>query len=265
MRIIADAGANHLGDRRIMEVMIKAVAKAGVEVIKFQSWRANKLRKDWPDYEKEVEYYQRHELSEEDHYWLLERCKENNIEFLTTVFDLETVNFLAGLGLERVKIASPDCNSWRLIDKCLAKFDHVIISTGAHALKEVEALREFLGDNTGKVTVLHCVSLYPTPPDKVNMLRLRALFEMFPSVGFSDHTLGLDAAKLALSLGVACIERHYTLNRHLPGKDQYISSTPEEFAELVAWREKVQTMMYCPDVLPDMAARKYVGRWGDNA
>jgi len=262
--LIADIGANHCGDRKLMEKMVKTAAKIGIDVCKFQSWRADKLRKDWPDYENAYKYYKERELSEDDHVFLMETCEKHGIEFLTTVFDLDTVDFLASLGLRRIKIASPDANSWRLIDKCMVNFDHVIISLGMHTPEEVGQLAEFLGDRRDRVTVMHCVSLYPTPPDKLNMIRLAALMQVFPSVGFSDHTLGTDAGKLALCLGVSALEKHFTLDRHLPGKDQEMSALPREFKELVEWREKVRQMMYNPGN-HDLGARKYIGRWGENA
>lgn len=261
MKIIADACANHCGERRMMDEMIQKAALAGVDVIKFQSFKADKLRKDWPDYENAYAYYKKHELSEDDHHWLIQQCKIYGIEFLTTVFDLETVDFLAGLGLDRVKIASSDCNNWPLIDKCLDRFEHVIISTGMHSSTEIRQLAGFLGSRLEKVTVMHCVSLYPTPPDRVNMMRVAWLMQMFPSVGFSDHTLGTDAGKLAISLGVACVEKHFSLDRTFPGNDQAMSATIDEFVELVDWRDKIQMMMFCPENLPDGEARRYIGKW----
>ena len=265
-KLISDCCANHCGERRMMNEMIQKAALAGVDVIKFQSFKPDKLRKDWPDYENAYAYYKKHELSEDDHYWLIQQCETYGIEFLTTVFDLETVDFLAGLGLDRVKIASPDCNNWPLIDKCLDKFEHVIISTGMHSQAEIVDLANYLASKNAmsRVTAMHCVSLYPTPPDKVNMLRLGWMMRLFHSVGFSDHTIGTEAAKLAISLGAACVERHFTLDRRLPGKDQMLSAEVDDFSELVEWRDMVQMLMYSPDEFPDEHMRTYVGRWGDN-
>lgn len=261
MKVIADACANHGGSRKTMAKMVQRAAKIGADVVKFQSFKAGRLNKDWPDYENALAYYKQHELSAEDHIFLVGEADKHNIELLFTAFDPDRADFLSTLGLERVKIASPDCNNWTLIDKCLTKFDHLLISVGMHSNSEVLELAKFLGDERERVTVLHCVSLYPTPPDKVNLLRMGWLMHLFPSVGFSDHTLGTDAAKMALSLGAACVEKHFTLDRSLPGKDQAISGTPDEFAELVAWRDKVQTMMYCPEQMADEGARHYIGRW----
>jgi len=266
-RILADCCCNHMGDRRIMEAMIKAAAGAGVDIVKFQSFRADKLRKDWPDYENAYQYYKRHELSESNHHFLMEKCKENNIEFLTTVFDLETVDFLAGLGLKQVKIASPDANNWPLIDKCLEKFDRVFISTGMHTDADIGLLKKHIRydiqayNPDNKVVLFHCISAYPTSLDKVNMECLRT----YMLNGFSDHTLGTDAAKLAIALGADYIEKHLTLNRTLPGNDQAMSATVEEFREICEWRDKVKVMMgsgvreLSSEELADRD--KYRGRW----
>jgi len=265
VKIIADCCSNHCGDRKTMEKMVRAAKIAGVDAVKFQSFKADMLRKDWPDYENEYKYYKKHELSEDDHYFLLNLCEKLKIEFLTAVFDLETVNFLRKLGLKRVKIASPDCNNWALIDACLEKFDHVIISTGMHSSEEVLELARYLETKRAKykVTALHCISLYPTPLDKINMLRMAWLMKLFTSVGFSDHTLGTVAGKIALSLGAACVEKHFSLDRTMPGKDQKMSATVDELKELVDWREKVQKVMYCPEEFVDKEARRYIGKWSN--
>jgi N,N'-diacetyllegionaminate synthase len=260
-RIIAEACCNHLGSRDIMESMIRTAAGVRIDVIKFQSFKADKLRKDYPDYADNYTYYKKNELSEDDHIWLMEKCKKYGIEFLTTVFNLDTVDFLASLGLKRIKIGSADCNNWDLIDKCLSKFDELIISTGLHTWAEIRALEEHL--ECSRFTLMHCVSLYPIAPEQVNMQRFVQLNKGWPA-GFSDHTVGLDASKLAISLGAKYVERHYTLSRYLPGKDQPISSTPEEFAELVRWRDQVNLMNSATRISSEELTNreKYIGRFG---
>lgn len=267
-KIIADCCANHMGDRRIMEAMIRAAADAGVDIVKFQSWKADKLRKDWPDYDNAYKYYKQHELSEDDHRWLVGKCKEYGVEFLTTVFDLETVNFLRRLGLKKVKIASPDANNWALIDKCLKKFDEVILSTGMHSPVEIQEINSYMSAESSrqqKTSFLHCISTYPTKPEEVNMRIMTYNQNPFTTVGFSDHTIGVDAGKLAIALGAEYLEKHFTLSRYLPGKDQAISGTPEEFAELVRWRDLVSIMKgesWRELSEAELANRRlYVGRW----
>jgi len=262
MKLISDACSNHNGSRELMEQMIKCAAETGVDIIKFQSFRADKLNKSWPDYQNTYNYYKSVELSWKDHVFIIDKCKKYGIEPLFTAFGIDNAKFLHKLGLKSVKIASPDANNWGLIDWCLPKFDRILISTGLHNHQEINDLVNKVYDYREKVTLLHCVSLYPTPLEKVNLFHMAALMKAFPSVGFSDHTLNLDASKISISLGAACVERHFTLDRNMVGKDQVMSSTTEDFEELVAWRKTVQTVMYCPEKDTDQENRRYIWRWG---
>jgi N,N'-diacetyllegionaminate synthase len=242
-----------------MEAMIRAAASVGVDIVKFQSFRANKLRKDYPNYEQERAYYAAHELSMRDHSFLMDRCEEYGVEFLTTVFDLDTVDFLQDIGLRQVKIASPDANNWALIDKCLKAFDHVIISTGLHTSQEIAELWQYV--HMRPVTILACTSLYPAPTENLGLEG----FRRYGNWGYSDHSLGTDAAKLAIALGADYVEKHFTLNRNLPGKDQAFAGTVEEFKEICQWRDKVKVMM--GSGVRELTAKelenrkKYIGRW----
>jgi len=261
MHIIADACSNHNGSRGLMEQMIKSAAEIGIDIIKFQSFKAEKLNPDWPDYQKSYEYYKNVELSEDDHVFIMEKCQEYGIEPLFTAFHLESAEYLRSIGMKSVKIASPDANNWLLIAYCLSHFDRVLISTGLHNYDEIAELVNRVTDYWEKVTLLHCVSLYPTPLEKVNLFHMAALMKTFPSVGFSDHSLGTEAAKIAMCLGTACIEKHFTLDRDLPGKDHKMSATLQEFKELIEWRDTIQKVMYCPDKDIDAENRKYKRRW----
>lgn len=263
MKIICDACSNHNGNRYNMEQMIKTAAETGMDIIKFQSFKADKLNKSWPDYENAKAYYKSVELSQRDHAFIIGKCKEYGIEPLSTAFDLDSARLLYKLGLKSVKIASPDANNWDLIDWCLSEFDHILISTGLHTHNEINDLVNRVFDYHEKVTLLHCVSLYPTPLDKVNLFHMAALMKVWPSVGFSDHTLGTEAAKIAMNLGAACIEKHFTLDRTMPGKDQGMSADVNDFRELIEWRNTIQKVMYCAEKDVDRKNRKYIGRWID--
>lgn len=266
-KIVAECCNNHMGDRRVMETMIKALADVGVDAAKFQSFRAHKLRHDYPDYEREYAYYKSHELSVEDHAFLMDRCEHYGIEFITTVFDLDFVDTLRNLGLKTVKIASPDANSWRLIDKCLANFDRVLISTGMHTVDEKLALEKhiWLKNSPAKTTMLHCVSGYPVALADVNMEKINL---NLLGRGYSDHTQGTDAGKLAIALGADVLECHFTLNPYLPGRDQAFAKTVDDMRELVEWNRTVALMMgkyNAPLTEQELANKaKYCGRWGDN-
>lgn len=267
-QIIGEISNNHCGNRQLMAAMIEALADVGVDAAKFQSYRAHKLRKDYPDYEREYEYYRKHQLSEEDHLCLINKCEDCGIEFLTTVFDLDMVDMLARIAVDTVKIASPDANSWKMIGKCLDNFQHLIISTGMHSLTELDDLLNFIGPDRQRVTVLHCVSGYPIQDTQVNISRMEYIKDRGFNYGYSDHTVGTDAGKLAIAQGADVLECHFTLNKYLPGRDQFFAKGVDEMSELVKWNQQVELMTgrlpICLTEHEQASREKYCGRWGQN-
>lgn len=261
-RIIAEAGANHNGDIELAKEMIRVAANCGADYIKFQSWQSKNLKLGDPNYER----HRKSELSDADHLILMEECARSGIQFLTTCFDIGRIEFLASLGLKTIKIASPDCGSAKMISLMKDVFEHLIISTGMSYDQEVEKTAKLLMGYS--YTFLHCVSLYPTPLDKVNIARMDWLRQFTPSVGFSDHTLGTEAAKLAIARGTSFVEKHFTLDRGLPGKDQAISVEPAEIKELVEFAAQTEMMMGMerPTLSADEEKMRqiYIGKWGDN-
>jgi sialic acid synthase SpsE len=265
-KLIADLTSNHIGNKEVIESMIHALSENGVEVVKTQSWQVKKLRKDIPDYEINVNYYKKHEFSDEDHHWLKDTCKKYGVEFLTTCFDLDRIEDLAAFGLKRIKIASPDANSYKMIKRALDKFEEIIISTGATTDDELNKIMDICqGKN---VVMLHCMTIYPCPLDQVNMDRMLYIRDKGFRFGYSDHTLGTEAGKYAICLGAEFLEKHFTLNRFLPGRDQKMSSTIEDFVELSKWAESVEKMKGTASrLLTDTELdfrRNYYGKWGNN-
>ena len=233
--IIADCSSNHMGNMDIAFEMIKLAAEAGIDTVKFQSWRADNIPKDFPYYDSVYARHYKTQLSDDDHIRLIEHCNDNNINFLTTCFDIDRVDFLASLGISEIKVASPDCVSFNLLDLLMKKFPRLIISTGMSTDEEIESMINHVKGHD--VIVLHCVSIYPTPLDKVNLERIEWLKSFGVRVGFSDHSLGTEASMLAIAMGVEIIEKHFTLSRSLPGKDQSMSTEINEFKRIVEWRE----------------------------
>ena len=188
------------------------------------------------------------------------------MRFLTTCFDRGRVAFLASLGLKTIKVASPDLTSHTMIKELRAKFDHLIVSTGMSYDEEIKETAALL-DGTS-FTFMHCVSLYPTPLEAVNMARMDWLRQFTPLVGFSDHTLGTEAPRLAIARGAAFVEKHFTLSRYLAGKDQKVSCEPHELREIADFAEKVAQWMGTAH--PQLSAREeefrgiYIGKWGNN-
>ena len=209
-KIIAEMASSHNGDIELGKALIKAAAEAGVDIVKFQSWLAKNVSEDDPDKKR----YEKLELSDEAHHILKRECEKYNIEFMTTVYDLERINFLIELGIDTIKVASFDLKHTKLLKALKGKFEHIIVSTGMSNPDEVKNATEILKGQ--KFTLLHCISLYPTPIDKVNLNRMLWLKNFCPSVGYSDHTLGPEASKLGIAMGAECVEKHFTLSRYLP-------------------------------------------------
>lgn len=228
-KIIADACSNHLGDRRLIEEMIKQAAEVKIDIIKFQSFKADNLNKNYPNYSEMYNYYKSVELSRDDHVFIIQKCEEYGIEPLFTALDLDSAQLLSRLKLEKVKIASPDATNKPLIDFCLCFFEEIIISTGMMTDSEFARFTKYI--NT---PILYCISKYPTPIEEVDFEKM-VLFD-----GFSDHTEGIKASLKAIDLGMSYIERHYTLGKYLPGKDHKLSSTPDEFKKLVEHRDYIE-------------------------
>lgn len=268
IKIIADLSSNHMGDIGLAKQMVQKAATVGVDCIKVQSWQANKLSKHFTgDYQSTYERHKKTELSDDDHYELIECCKQNNVEFLTTCFDLERVDFLASLGLKSIKVASSDCTSKTLIRKLMDKFETIIISTAMTTADEIKDTIKFLGDHD--YIMLHCVSMYPTPLSKCNLNRINWLKKHGAKrVGFSDHSLGTEAAMAAMAMGIEVLEKHLTLDRTFPGRDQQMSTTPDEFARICQWRDLCIQML--GEDNPPLSEEElnlrsiYIDKWGDN-
>lgn len=265
-RIIAEFTSNHLGDDRIIDAMLEEAKRVGVDVVKFQSWQAQRLRPDFPDYDATYARHKSTELSDAQHSRIIERCRELGLEFLTTCFDLHRVDFLASLGLSTIKVASPDANSWTLLDKLSEKFPTLIISTGLISHSELEELLRRVDPR--QAIIMHCVSLYPTPLNEVSLARMEWIRAQGFRAGFSDHTQGPEAAMLAIARGAEVVEKHFTLSQALPGKDQAMSATPTVFETISRWRDLVPVMM--GQAVRDLSEpeRKirdlYAGKWGNN-
>jgi N,N'-diacetyllegionaminate synthase len=224
-RIVADACCNHMGDRKVIAEMVYQASLTGVDIIKFQTFKADKLNKNWPDYNTAYEYYKNLELSEDDHKFIIGMCAKYKIKGLFTAFDIECADISRRLWQDEVKIASPDAENMELIRYCSEKFNTVYVSTGMCDLSHIRTLKRF--DN---VKLFYCISQYPARYEDIN-------FELMQHYdGFSDHTPDIRAAKKAIDQRVPLIERHFTLGKFLPGKDHRFSSTPDEFKELCEYR-----------------------------
>ncbi|ELP6346707.1 N-acetylneuraminate synthase [Campylobacter upsaliensis] len=242
--IIAEAGVNHNGDINLAKKLIEQAAKAGADVVKFQTFKANSCvsvsakkakyqLETTAKEESQLEMIQKLELSYESHFELMKHCKKHGIAFLSTPFDLESVEFLRGLDLPYFKIPSGEITNLpylKAVAKCKKR---VLLSTGMANLGEIEATLTILRKNgTKNITLLHCNTEYPTPFEDVNLNALKTLKEAFKlEVGYSDHTEGIVASLGAVALGAVVIEKHFTLDKTMEGPDHRASL---EFEELKA-------------------------------
>jgi N,N'-diacetyllegionaminate synthase len=247
--IIAEAGVNHNGSKENAKKLIDAAAAAGADYVKFQTFKAGKLVSS---HAKKARYQQQNindgddsqlamirklELSEDVHYELFDYCKTQGIKFLSTGFDEESIDFLEKLGIDLFKIPSGEITNKPYLQHIAGKGKPVILSTGMATIKEIEdALAVFSAEGlpTDKITVLHCNTEYPTPMNDVNLRAMLHIKETFHvKVGYSDHTLGIEVPVAAVALGAAVIEKHFTLDRNLPGPDHKASHEPNELLAMV--------------------------------
>lgn len=251
--VIAEVGVNHNGDPELAMKMVEAAAHAGADCVKFQTFRAQEFVNDAKETytytsqgrevtESMLEMFQRLELKSEAFVRLFERTRELGLVPLSTPTDREAVDFLDDLGAEAFKIGSDDLVYTPFLEYVAAKGKPVIFSTGMAEMEDVErALATVRRAGNDRIVLLHCVSLYPTPDDQVNLRRISALRERFNlPVGFSDHSSGITAALGAVALGCCMVEKHFTLDRNLPGPDHWFSADPAELKELVSALRRVE-------------------------
>lgn len=242
--IIAEAGVNHNGDINKAFKLIDVAVNAGVDYVKFQTFKAENLvsriakKADYQientqnDSDNQLEMLKKLELSHAQHEQLIQYCEEKKIKFFSTAFDLTSLDFLAKIGLKIVKVPSGEITNLPYLKKAASLFEEVIISTGMAMMDEIkDALNVFLdaGIAKDKITILHCNTEYPTPMKDVNLKAMLAIEKEFGvKVGYSDHTLGIEVPIAAVALGATIIEKHFTLDKNLPGPDHAASLEPQE-------------------------------------
>lgn len=248
--IIAEAGVNHNGSLLNAFKLIDVAVEAGVDYVKFQTFKAAKLVSTTAkkaEYqidntknamESQLEMLQKLELSEEDHHALIEYCNQKGIKFFSTAFDLDSLAYLSTIGLEMVKIPSGEITNLPYLRLAAKLFSKVILSTGMATLEDIRlALNVFLDSGIPKqnVTILHCNTEYPTPMQDVNLKAMLNIQQEFGTeIGYSDHTLGIEVPIAAVAMGAKMIEKHYTLDRSLSGPDHIASLEPNELKAMVS-------------------------------
>lgn len=246
--IIAEAGVNHNGDLALARGLIDSAAEAGADLVKFQTFKADRLvtaaavkaayqSQSSADFETQHAMLRRLELTREMHEALIAHCKLRGIDFFSSGFDPESVALLAELGADRFKIPSGEITNLPYLRLVGSYGKPVILSSGMATLREIEWALQVLqaaGTPLDRITVLHCNTEYPTPMADVNLRAMSTIAQAFGvAVGYSDHTLGIEVAIAAVALGACVIEKHFTLDRSLPGPDHKASLEPREFGAMV--------------------------------
>ena len=254
--IIAEAGVNHNGDLNMARRLVEAAAAAGADAVKFQTFSAQRLvaasapkaeyQKRDDASESQFDMLKKLELSREDHVVLQEHARQHGIEFLSSPFDVESLEMLVSLGVPKLKLGSGELTNFVLLEKAARTGLPLMISTGMAYLSEVDrAVRALESADCGPLGIFHCVSLYPTPISQVNLRAMDTLRMAFPShtVGFSDHTIGPSACVAAVARGARLIEKHLTLDTSLPGPDHAASMDPPGFTDMVSQIRAVEHML----------------------
>ena len=246
--IIAEAGVNHNGSSDIAKELIDAAVKAGADAVKFQTFKAANLvskTAQKADYQKQTtdveesqfEMIQKLELDVDTHKELISYCKHKNILFLSTPFDHESIELLHKLGLEVFKIPSGEITNLPYLRHIGSLNKRVILSTGMANLGEIEAAINVImqaGSNRKNITILHANTEYPTPMEDVNLKAMVTIGNAFnTNYGYSDHTLGIEVPIAAVALGASIIEKHFTLDKNMPGPDHKASLEPHELISMI--------------------------------
>lgn len=246
--IIAEAGVNHNGSLDIAKKLIDIATVAGADYVKFQTFTASNQVTPYAqraEYQKvnsaggnsQYELLKNLELTEEMHYQLLDYCNKNSIGFLSTGFDIESVNFLSKLGQKTFKVPSGEITNLPYLRNLARKSDNVILSTGISTLGEIESALDVLlstGIKRNQVTILHCTSDYPASMNDVNLKAMTSIATSFGvAVGYSDHTNGIEIPIAAVALGATIIEKHFTVDRRMLGPDHKASIEPSELTAMI--------------------------------
>lgn len=270
--VIAEAGVNHNGDMALARKLVDVAAEAGADYVKFQTFKAAKLvsraaqRAEYQqknmgsDTGSQFDMLQKLELGPDEHHELIAYCQQKNIHFLSTAFDMESIDLLCSLGIGIFKIPSGEITNLPYLRKIGALKKRVIISTGMCVMEEIATALDTLvkaGTERAHITVLHCTTDYPTAMKDVNlraMVNIRDTLQV--AVGYSDHTLGIEVPVAAVAMGAVIIEKHFTLDRSLPGPDHLASLEPAGLKEMVRCIRNIEVALGSADKQPTEAEKK---------
>jgi N,N'-diacetyllegionaminate synthase len=262
--VIAEIGVNHNGFLAVAQQLVREVAAAGADYAKFQTFRAGELASPGAklakyqttnsNFESQFALLKSLELTDSDFLTLQKTCEDNGVGFLSTAHDFESAEFLFGLRLDYIKVPSGDLTNVRFLELVATQLAPVLLSTGMATMAEVQMALQVLesgGLPRDMVTVLQCTTNYPAPVDEANLRAMVTMgAELGVSIGYSDHTIGVDASLAAVALGASVIEKHVTLDRKMPGPDHAASIESKEFRALVRSIRLVESALGSPQKGP---------------
>lgn len=255
--IIAEAGVNHNGSLELAKRLVDLAVEAGADAVKFQTFKTEKVVTKYAqkaDYQQrttteqtQFEMIKKLEFSFQDFIHIKQYCDSKGIMFLSTPFDIESARFLLDIGVEIFKIPSGEITNYPLLKEIGGYKKRIILSTGMADLGEIEDAMDVLISNGTKrenITLLHCNTEYPTPYEDVNLKAMITLKEAFKvDVGYSDHTEGVEVPVAAVALGAKVIEKHFTLDKNLPGPDHKASLNPQELKMMIKYIRNIEKAM----------------------
>lgn len=266
IEIVAEIGWNFMGDMDLARSMINEASKAGATIAKFQYWNPKKLKPGPWDNDGRKEIYEKAALNAEKIILLKEFCEYAGIGFLISAFNKDDASFISNLEISEIKIPSHETGNAELHTFAAQNFNKVYCSLGASTEGEVELAGQIYNSKGTDWVAMHCVSSYPLSEDSVNFPRMSWMKEKFSKIGFSDHTQSVLIPSFAAILGACVIEKHFTVDKNLPGRDNKFALNPKEFLEMVTnIRIAENTLIYKGKGIQEIELdtyNNYRGRWG---
>ena len=269
--VIAEAGDNHNGDYELALRLVDKAVEAGADCVKFQTFvtenviskfaeKAEYQKKNTNKMESQFDMVKKLELTFEQFRGIQKYCSEQNILFLSTPFDLDSINFLREIDIPFWKIPSGEITNLPYLEKIGQSGKDVILSTGMSTIEEIQAALSVLKKNgAGEITLLHCNTEYPTPFCDVNLRAMKTLKDIFGlPVGYSDHTTGIEVPIAAVAMGAIVIEKHFTLDKNMEGPDHKASLEPEELKQMVASIRNIEKAFGSGVKLPSPSEQKNI-------
>jgi N,N'-diacetyllegionaminate synthase len=269
--IIAEAGDNHNGNFDLALQLVDKAAEAGADCVKFQTFvtenviskfaeKADYQKQTTRENESQYEMVKKLELSFEQFRLIHKYCQEKNIIFLSTPFDLDSIDFLEEIQIPFWKIPSGEITNLPYLEKIAKTEKDIIMSTGMCTMEEIEAALSVLREHgAGKITLLHCNTEYPTPFEDVNLRAMQEMKKAFGvSVGYSDHTVGIAVPIAAAAMGASVIEKHFTLDKNMEGPDHRASLEPEELKQMVRSIRNIERAMGSGKKQPSPSEQKNI-------